>query len=386
MFASLGFGASFKREYSVFAVLVVSILCIAFFVEQISLCQGEEPSHSDPLAARDLILANIQKNYSLLKTIRCRLSFQNVFSQATRESLVKLEEAESEADRTDSISVDPIEKQESTRQIVTHIDGDRLRFDGSWLTDSAVVIIEQDILSVLYRNSYAPEGKEKTNNSINIYDRHTSTGLYHDPREVFFDESLRVEEVLLHTPPNSVEYIDSPEGSGYVVLDFPSSPGNGPLQISFDAQKGMLPVICWQVIGKPEHAMLVSTEVEYLHTSVRGDDAWFPSKIEFKFWGMPSKFSSEFPGLNDEWISKHVYRIDNVSFDEVISEAIYELPYADGTYVLDHQKGESHIVGLHVAPMQPRSGSFWQSWYMTSFLVAIVSLLAYLRVRRRQVK
>jgi hypothetical protein len=344
-----------------FACISIAYVALVFARYESALAQ---PMVIDPIEARDRVLAAFAENYESYRTVRGVLHFQKTWSDEVKALFLKSSEK-----RGPGIKLSPIEEQLAPRQIRFSIKGNRIRFDGSTSSAEHIIITDRDTFSY-----YSAEGK-----SLWVRAYNTPFHLSRDPREIFLDDSLRWEDVLLKASLGSAKKIDSRTSQGEaVVLSF-TTVDKVEFQVECTEERSWLPVRYLERSGTPDNMQVISGEMSYQQLEFNGHKAWFPLELVHKFWGSSRQPHDVNEDLTSKWASKESYLVQEVTVNVPISDEDFKIQPVDGTLLTNAVEKKRTVVGEDLGHMTGHQ----RSWWIVFLNVAVIALLIALIARRK---
>lgn len=323
----------------------------------------------DPIEARDRVLSGFAQNYEIYQTTRGVLHYQKTWSEA-----VKARFLESAGKQGPGIKLSPLEEQLAPREIRFSIKGSQIRFDGSMSSAEHVIITDRGKFTYY----------SAANKSSSVREYNVPFHQCRDPREIFFDDSLRWEDVLLKARLNSATINNSriPERQ-MMVLTFTTAEG-AEYQVECDEDKNWLPVRYLERSGTPDSLQVVSGEMTYQQLDLQGRKAWFPADLVHKFWGSGRQPRDLSEDLSTNWASKESYVVKEIDVNVPISDEEFIIDPVEGTLLTNSIEKTRSIIGQDLGQMTDRKPSTVKSWWLVLLnLSIIVALLIALIARRK---
>ena len=274
---------------------------------------------------------NVERNYSLLRSLRGDIEKTRSDSPDIRNRIIQsiIDQKEKtaagfpEVVGDGTLSVAPLNDQYST---FTHpfviLDSD-IRLHGFNSIAQFVFIVRGDKLAI-----YDP-----TNQSIMIRSRHTETKMMRDPRNVFYDETLRFAELLDDQKMGTAEWSKTDRGE-LLNLQFSTKEGDE-IYLSLDKSRNFLPVF----VAEVRKHINSTTEITYQELKVGGDIAWFPDAVVLKTWRHPIPVTEpqEFG-----WNQQFQYVIKNLKLAPEVTPKEFSIEIPKGTWV-DNSVEKAHF-------------------------------------------
>jgi len=329
--------------------------------------------------AIDLILGGLDENYANVEAVTGVWKYTRKDSPAMQATIRKLIE-EKEVNAADAVEsgykqgVASLDEQYSIRRQKFTIRGSQLRFEGSFFDPRRVIVLDGSrYLEFYHTGDYS---------QLTIKDRHFEVQDYRDPRELFYDASMQLKEVLLSSNVLEASTNTKLNGKQALVVKFVSD-HNELMILVCDIQMNYLPKLLIQTDANPDFVQY-STEVDYQSVGKSDSRFSFPQSVKFKYWGQKSKAISDFTNLAKGWSQSFLYEVENLNFDPVLADDAFELSPYDGTLVVDDINDEQYTYPRQSIEMPAGSQRvWWQSTWTTAFLLTVVIILAYKVYQRR---
>lgn len=319
-----------------------------------------------------MAIAAIDKNYSIVSAATGTITLTREDSAAVKQRLKQLREKTGVAnDEEDMSSILSDEQQYAVRSLRFVISNDQLKFERTFYDRNRIIVIE----GKEYKDFWANDKQ------LVIKKRHFEVYDYRDPREVFYNASLRLKEMLSAGGVKSAFLTISDSGAAVLQLEFANDQGQH-FQVSFDSTVDYLPVTSLQL---SKDGQLVEFSGEITYQNVKLDDAiyWFPKSLEFKFWGQKSNDVNTSVDLTEGWRQKFSYEVTDLIVNPKLTSDEFELVVPVGTSIVNEITGEQFLYPQGQETLEAPRSSVWRSRWVTVSLVAMVLALGTAIVVRR---